>query len=95
MKKPEADISSSHSRCPEFYLWLKITLISFATLKRGWGHRDLAEEWLFDPDNDFFVAVCDLLGIDDDIMRQRIRKALREHNTSPVREEKASLNSSS
>jgi hypothetical protein len=59
-----------------FGLWLRIFCLSFFELKEGRFRSRAAEEFLFDPANEFFDFVAGELGYEVDGLRERILKAL-------------------
>ena len=70
MVEPDLELEPS-DKSPEYFLWLHVTLDAVETLKR-YGYNKASSDFLFDPENQFFILVCDELGYSPDILRTRI-----------------------
>jgi hypothetical protein len=69
--------AKSSFRTGELNLWLAVTIDAFLILKDGFGNKDTARDWIEDPYNVFFEAVCEEIGFAPDAFGERIREALR------------------
>jgi hypothetical protein len=63
-----------------YKLWLAVTIDAFFTLRDHLGNERMAREWIEDPDNIFFDAVCEQIEFSPEALRERIREALALHN---------------
>jgi hypothetical protein len=61
----------------EISLWLTVTLNAFLTLRSTGEHSGHARGWIFDPENEFFQAVAEQLEFAPEVLRQRIKEALK------------------
>ena len=65
----------------EYRLWLRVTLNAIDEYLHSKFSSKLAENFLFDVDNQFFEMVAESLGYEPEALRQRIRKAKQRCNT--------------
>jgi hypothetical protein len=81
MSDPDFILDSKPSNQLGVYrLWLAVTIDAFFTLRDSSGSEHIAREWIEDPDNIFFDAVCEYMEFSPEALRERIREALARHN---------------
>jgi len=70
-------MNDNHETGGVYRLWLAVMTDAVETLQDGRFWTKGAEEFLFDPENQFFNYVCHVLEQDPDAIRERIKAGLQ------------------